>query len=392
MATTHIPKYVNPPSRQGELIWTAVAMDATALVVLTLRLYTRKMLGQRFRLDDWIIIVANMMATVATVMSCLSTLGGTGLHIWDVPPNVNHRLANQLSYVQQFLYYPIIQATKLSILVFYYTLTPNVRFRLFTKFMIAFGICFLIADMIPEIFQCIPMSKTIFGASVQGKCINQTLFHLSNNCINLAQDLVILIMPVFILRGLQVSNRQRLLLAIAFCPGLLAIAAGCYRLKLWIAQGKAAANRNDPDSTWGRVDMYEWSNIEYCAALICASLPHLKALVARIIPEAILARTGGRSRPRSGANDLYSPDGSSGKPYPSAKRKSYGMLSGDLGFSESKSMATASLSKELKPDSESKEYILHNLQKNGKGIHVQQVVAITENRKSDYDDLNFGKM
>ena len=135
-----------------------------------------------------------MMATVATTMSCLSTLGGTGLHIWDVPKNVNVRLASQvsrichlrshrfskltlkLSYVQQCLYYPIIQATKFSILILYFSLSPNRTFRRFTQAMMIFSIAFLIADMVPEIYQCDPILKTVYGASIPGHCINQVSF------------------------------------------------------------------------------------------------------------------------------------------------------------------------------------------------------------------------
>ena len=61
MASTHTPNYVNPPSRKGELIHTAIGMDAAAIIVLLLRLYTRKiLLDAHLRPDDWIIIFANV--------------------------------------------------------------------------------------------------------------------------------------------------------------------------------------------------------------------------------------------------------------------------------------------------------------------------------------------
>ena len=37
-------------------------------------------------------------------------------------------------------------------------------------------------------------------------------------------------------------------------------------------------------TTGDRVDMSNWSCIEYCVGIICASLPHLKALIVHIIP------------------------------------------------------------------------------------------------------------
>ena len=223
-----------------------------------------------------------------------------------------------------------MQLTRISILTLYLSLSPNIKFRRFTQGMIIFCIAFLIAVQIPELFQCNPVLKTVYGAAIKGRCFNQTVFHLTNNAIGIALDLVILFMPVGIIKDLQITRRQRVLLAIAFCPGIASLAASCKRISIFIVILMASGgggNRNSPDVTWNRVDAYNWSCIEYCMALICASLPHVKPLLTKFVPEKI-AQTMSRSRSRSGAKNLYV-DESSKSGGSAAKRASrYGRLDG----------------------------------------------------------------
>ena len=62
MATTAHPppNYINPETRQPEILRVEISLQAAALVVLFLRLYARHYLGQQYRTDDWIIIFANV--------------------------------------------------------------------------------------------------------------------------------------------------------------------------------------------------------------------------------------------------------------------------------------------------------------------------------------------
>ena len=60
MATHPPPNYINPETRQPEILRVEISLQATALVVLFLRLYARHYLGQQCRTDDWIIIFANV--------------------------------------------------------------------------------------------------------------------------------------------------------------------------------------------------------------------------------------------------------------------------------------------------------------------------------------------
>jgi hypothetical protein len=51
-----------------------------------------------------------------------------------------------------------------------------------------------------------------------------------------------------------------------------------------------------------RVDITNWSCIEYCTALICSSLPHLKPLIIKTIPGFFSSRYGSRATAYPPAN------------------------------------------------------------------------------------------
>ncbi|CZR54207.1 uncharacterized protein PAC_04090 [Phialocephala subalpina] len=280
----HVPNYVNPVTRQPVLLGINISFTLAALICVGLRVYTRKFLRNVAGVEDLIIMAAMLFAVTATICTCLGCkLGGTGLHYWDIPPTVNKRLNQQLSYVNQFLYQIILQLTKISILLFYISLSNAQYLRKWSWGMIGLSATFCLACTIVEIFQCSPVQKSIYGASVAGVCIQQPEFFKATGFINLFMDLVVLVLPLPLLWSLQAPLRQRIALCLIFCVGIFVCVCSIIRLKIWY-QVSGDGNRNNPDSSWTRVDITDWSAIEYCTGLICASLPHLKPLFAKIMP------------------------------------------------------------------------------------------------------------
>lgn len=58
MADHPPPNYVNPETRQPELLGVQISMTVVADFIVCLRLYTRKHLKGAFGLDDWTILAA----------------------------------------------------------------------------------------------------------------------------------------------------------------------------------------------------------------------------------------------------------------------------------------------------------------------------------------------
>lgn len=63
-----------------------------------------------------------------------------------------------------------------------------------------------------------------------GSCINRPAVYLANGVLNVVTDFVILLLPVPMIRGLQMPFRQKLLLAAMFSVGSLWV---MFILVLW---------------------------------------------------------------------------------------------------------------------------------------------------------------
>ncbi|KAI5798913.1 hypothetical protein EDC01DRAFT_22741 [Geopyxis carbonaria] len=317
------PNYVNPETRVPEFLGVQIGMTALALVIVSARLWTRARLVRAIGLDDYLIAVAMALGTVQTILTCMGLRGGTGLHIWDVPPTSDVSSALKYSFATQVLYMPIVQLVKISILTFYLRLTPLRPFRLAVFTVMGVCIAFGFAVTMTDLFQCSPIRKGWFS-TLPGKCIDQVLFFRSTAIINIILDFTLFLLPLPVMWSLQMRLRQRLALCGVFSVGLFVCVASIVRLTTFYG-AKAAKTNYDP--TYYGVDAQDWSCIEYCTGLICASLPHLKPLMARVLPR-IFGSTkaassgyggtggmyGGRSRAQGGAYALNSVDPATGRP------------------------------------------------------------------------------
>ncbi|CAG8956721.1 hypothetical protein HYFRA_00012265 [Hymenoscyphus fraxineus] len=79
-----IPNLVNPVN-QTEFF---IVLHSICLVIITLglamRLYTRKFIVKRLKVDDYLCVFAYLLTVAGTGVNLLATLEGNGTHIWDL--------------------------------------------------------------------------------------------------------------------------------------------------------------------------------------------------------------------------------------------------------------------------------------------------------------------
>jgi hypothetical protein len=68
------------------------------------------------------------------------------------------------------------------------------------------------------LFQCSPVRKA-WNVSLQGKCIDLSVFFVTQRATNLLTDVVLLALPVRAISGLQTSLAKRISLIFAFTMG-----------------------------------------------------------------------------------------------------------------------------------------------------------------------------
>ncbi|KAK5635812.1 hypothetical protein RRF57_011524 [Xylaria bambusicola] len=293
-------------SLSGEVIAIVTVFQAFSTLALVLRLWTRIRI-QRLHLgaDNLTIIVAWALSLALDVLIAFQTRYGLGKHVTDIPPDTDFITSSILFYAHQPIYYISVSLTKVSIILFYFTLLPQRSYRIFLRLIMVVVILTGLTCTIAGVFQCNPIAST-WNPDIHGTCFNQPALFFANGGLNIAQDLVLYVLPTRILWGMNLPLKQRIALVGIFVVGGLTIIAGIIR----IPSLQEAVMSNDP--TWDHVGSSIWSSIECNVGIVCACLVHLKPLITHLVPTFSGSSRSSRGGRLLKLSDKPSEDGANG--------------------------------------------------------------------------------
>ncbi|KAK0634833.1 hypothetical protein B0T17DRAFT_472500, partial [Bombardia bombarda] len=204
-----------------------------------------------------------------------------GVDIWAVKPS-DLTLSLKLFYVAETFYLCILSLTKTSILCFYLRIFPNRTFRMVTYGVMAWVSLSSIIFVFLQIFQCVPIAfiwegwkKGEFGPY---KCLDINALGFASAAFSIAQDIVILVMPLPLLARLNVSRRSKLGIMVMFSLGIFVLITSCVRLWTLHSFGDSV------NPTWDYTDALIWTGLEVAVSIIVTSLPAIRVLISRRIP------------------------------------------------------------------------------------------------------------
>jgi hypothetical protein len=150
-----------------------------------------------------------------------------------------------------------------------------------------------------QIFQCIPIEanweawkgKDVFESEYT--CLNINVLAYVAASVSIAQDIIILALPLPPLWALKVSSRSKTGIMIMFSLGVFILITSCIRLRFIVL----FANSQNP--TWDYADSLIWSGLEVSVSVIVTSLPAVRVLLNRVLPN-ILGTVATNSRKSSG--------------------------------------------------------------------------------------------
>ena len=201
-----------------------------------------------------------------------------------VPDSICPPLAykSKLFYVTESLYLSIIALTKLSILCFYLRIFPNKMFRQLVFAVMAWVTVSGLIFIFLQVFQCTPISfnwegwRGEYGAH---RCFNVNKLVFTAAGFSIAQDVVILLMPLPLLAQLQTSWRVKLGAMFMFSLGIFVVITSCIRLRTIVLFARST------NPTWDYTDTLIWTGLECSVSIMVASLPAIRALVSRVSPK-----------------------------------------------------------------------------------------------------------
>ncbi|ESZ89643.1 hypothetical protein SBOR_9974 [Sclerotinia borealis F-4128] len=261
--------------------------------------------------DDWFIILSWLFAFGLTFSIDYATTKGLGELDRDIKDEWRPDL-KKAQYAFTVLYNPCLMATKTSILIFYLRLSQNTQTLLRWATWITLAIVNLDAVVLTflNIFQCQPVSDA-WMTNTNGSCISILTLYLASAPVNIITDLAILVLPIPVLTGMSLPQRQKVILVFTFSLGIFVTIVDVVRI-YYLQQASndfqtsVSAHSNlgvEENFAYNASLAFMWSAVEVNVGIVCACIPTLKPLFKRILPAMITDRASGRRTSRAQITD-----------------------------------------------------------------------------------------
>ncbi|KAK7928739.1 hypothetical protein PG985_005737 [Apiospora marii] len=293
-------------SRKVEL-WSFVLAEFCTIFCSLLRITSRILLGN-WDLDDYLFFPIFLLFLAFTGIGQYVRILAFGVDVWTLDPETV-TVALKLFFIDETLYLTAFPLIKVAILCFYLRVFPHDRFRTLVYVTIGVVVVSALVFLALQIAQCIPVSLVWEGWKMADshlqKCLNINILTTAAGYTSIAQDGIVLLLPLPILVSLETPFMQRLKICCLFSLGVLATAVSCIRMK-YILQFQATTN-----PTWDHTDSLIWTALEVNVAILVLCMVPIRQLFSRL--QIAPVDTGSLKKPG------YSPPGSSGSGWPSLK-------------------------------------------------------------------------
>ncbi len=227
------------------------------------------------------------------------TSKGLGRHDADIPDSWLTGL-HRTEYAFTILYNPALMATKTSILIFYLRMSKDTQTLLRIASYVTLAIVNVAGAVLTFLnaFQCNP-ARAAYILNTPGKCISIVTLYLCSAPVNIITDLTILVLPIPVLTGMRLPQRQKTILVFTFALGIFVTVVDVIRI-YYLQQAVDSQNFAESrlgtgsDFSWTASKALMWSAVEVNVGIICACIPTLKPLFKRILPAMITDAKGSR--------------------------------------------------------------------------------------------------
>ncbi|KAI3325752.1 hypothetical protein HD806DRAFT_553010 [Xylariaceae sp. AK1471] len=272
-----VPNFDHPPNENYLGILTNFICVITTLVVVLLRAYVKIFCMKKVQIED--------LAALGTFIGCIYCnmwmidISGLFVHQWDIRLKDLSRIIYIL-HIGANLCAVTIMALKASILMEWIRIfvpfgTRN-SFFWTSAIVLALHTLFHVAWVFAENLSCTPYRK-IWDITVSwGTCINVKGLYVPAAAVNLASDIIILILPQKAIWALQMSKKNKIGVSLMFTIGFLACVAATIRLY------ETVVFYHSDDLVYAQAGMYLWALAEMTCLFLVFCVPAIpKAFVGR---------------------------------------------------------------------------------------------------------------
>ncbi|KAL2065587.1 hypothetical protein VTL71DRAFT_3257 [Oculimacula yallundae] len=255
------------PSSQARATTTAsTIVSILAILSVALRFWTRRIIKAGYGPDDWWILVGLVSVRA-------DPDGGRDINRddpqFDYAPHATYL---KTSFIAATLYFSVVTSIKISILYMYRRIFPVDEFFFQSQIVGASVLVWWLVGSVLTIVSCLPVSRLWIGPSAGGYCFDFNIYWMSMGAVEIVIDTLLLILPVRMVLGLQLSRQQKVLVVGIFALGGFVILTGLVRVIL----GYRPSSQN---VAFARAEL--WSAVHIGTAIVCACLPILRPLIKR---------------------------------------------------------------------------------------------------------------
>ncbi|KAI9038843.1 uncharacterized protein KD926_010176 [Aspergillus affinis] len=275
---------------------------AVATFVYILRLVACRMSTFGWRLEELLMGIGLFLSYGATAFVIYTAFNGVGVPGDELPQDERIRLQFGSWMIQKF-WPPSMAFVKLSILVFLRRLLGTLRsIRVGVTCLMVFTVCWALTELFGNIFQCWPV-QYYYDTRMNGHCMaGQTKLFQTSAALSLVEDMIILILPMPVVWGLQITTRQKLTLTVVFSLGALV----CIFSLLRVIEFN---NFHTNDLAASSAKESIWTTLELDVAIICGCLPLFKPLLHGFLGKVKGQSTRTSRTPRYMHSASQTPDG-----------------------------------------------------------------------------------
>ncbi|KAH7138367.1 hypothetical protein B0J11DRAFT_13764 [Dendryphion nanum] len=212
---------------RGAMLAVITWLLACAVVICTaIRLATR-FTDQHFaKLDNVITLIAAGLAVGGIIATSIAVSSGLGKRSYLLKPGDLPIIEKGL-YASTLLYVLTLGISKISILLFLRKLFHTKAHKLATTLLNSIVICWTVAITISVAFECsLPTPWERFSA----KCVPMKPFWISATAIDIATDLALILLPIFIVSTLQIELRKKMIIIAIFASRLILVTLSTLRI------------------------------------------------------------------------------------------------------------------------------------------------------------------
>ncbi|KAI0097293.1 hypothetical protein GGR51DRAFT_541289 [Nemania sp. FL0031] len=272
------------PSNGNYLVTTVLTVSLTiSSLFLLIRGLAKAIYVKRFQIEDIVIIPAYVFFVAFSVyIYRIAASVGFFVHAWDIRFGDLAGFYHNFFYVTNFYLATMIFLKSAILLEWIRLFVPGKTRNAFFWTCHAVAILnalYYLANIIVENVQCQPKAYW-WDKSLTGHCLNGTVLALTSATVNLAFDIIILILPQKVIWTLNMSAMRRLGVSVVFVVGLLAVILAALRVESSVTYIKEA------DYTYNLAPQALLQTAEMTAGILVFTFPATPKLLHHVMMKA----------------------------------------------------------------------------------------------------------